>query len=108
MPLAGRCGKYRSWASLRPSVAVTMPMLLPGLTSENNTWFGAIHVSPEALRSQDRASPLKAGTIDVSHVWPAPFTVYAMRAPSGENTGLIFWRVSCVSGLGSPLGSNLM
>jgi hypothetical protein len=83
-------------------------MLLPGLTSENNTWFGAIHVSPEALRSQDRASPLKAGTIHVSHVWPAPFTVYAMRAPSGENTGLIFCKLSRVSWTGSPSGSILM
>ena len=57
---------------------------------------------PEAFGSHRRGSPPKTGTTQVSQI---PRTVYAMREPSGEKTGLILRRSSWVSWTGSPLGS---
>src|SRR5262245_12230702 len=90
---------------LRLSDAVTIHMCWPRFTSENSTWPGAIQLRPDALRSQGRASPLSVGTIHVPHGSSLLLTVYAIRAPSGENTGLIFDDASLVSGTLSPAGS---
>src|SRR5579864_3310146 len=95
-------GTYRSRDSVRLSVAVTRAMWIPFLASENRRWCSSIQVRPEAFGSHTCGAPPSTGTTHVSHG-----TVYAMREPSGENSGLIFGSASRVSSTGSPLGSSL-
>ncbi len=64
----------------------------PILISENSSLDLSTQLRPEALGSHRRGSPPKTGTAYVSHTLPA--TEYAIRDPSGENTGLIFGRLS--------------
>jgi Tol biopolymer transport system component len=66
--------------------------------------LGALHHSsrwarsemPHAFSNHGRAWPLINGTCQVPHLPPSS-TVYAMREPSGENTGLILFSPSRVS-----------
>src|SRR6185436_12316833 len=60
------------------------------------------HAIPDAFGSQSLGWPPSTGTIAVSH----GSVVYAMRDPSGVNTGLIFARLSVVNCCGSPSGSS--
>src|SRR5262245_66531851 len=98
--------------SVRPSVAVTIPMcrLVPFMTSENNTLLSDIQVKPEALGRNRVGCPPSTGTVHVSHINPSPVLlnlVYAIRDPSGVNTGAYFGAASFVSRTDSPFGSNL-
>src|SRR5262245_52323685 len=77
------------------------------LISENSSCREAVQTSPEAFCSHRSGAPPSTGTVHVSQRNFRPTTVYAMRAPSGENTGLIFTRLSFVSRTGSPSGSLL-
>src|SRR5918996_5305450 len=83
-----------------------MAMWFPVLISENRRSRLPIHVRPDAFRSHSLGSPLTVGTCHVSHEFPS-LTVYAMRLPSGEKTGLIFGRASFVRAIGSPSGRTL-
>ena len=73
--------------SARPSVAVTIPMwkTVP-MISENRTRESVIQVRPEALGRSRAGWPPSTGTVHVSQE-PAVTFVYAIREPSGENTG---------------------
>src|SRR5262245_1430626 len=84
-----------------------MPMWGIFLISENSTCPALLHASPEAFRSQSLGEPPSTGTTQVSHSKSRPTTVYAIRVPSGENTGPILTRLSFVNCTGSPSGSLL-
>src|SRR6187200_886083 len=77
------------------------------LISENSSCRGPVQIRPDALRSHSSGAPFSKGTIHVSQRNFGETTVYAMRAPSAEKTGLIFTRLSFVSWTGSPSGSVL-
>ena len=96
-------GRYTSRLCPRPSSVVTTPICNPLLISENRSRFPpSIQVSDDALRRIRRGSPPSTGTSHVSHGSAVPYTI---RVPSGENVGLNFTNLSCVSWTGSPDGS---
>src|SRR5579864_2311217 len=96
-------GRYTSRLCPRPSSVVTTPICIPLLISENRSRFPpSIHVSDDALRNIRRGSLPSTGTSHVFHGSTVPYTI---RVPSGENTGLNFDSLSCVSWTGSPDGS---
>jgi len=102
MPVS-RAGTYTSRALARLSSAATIAMCEACLISENRILVSSIHTRPDAFGSHRCGSPPRTGTTHVSQ----PFkyvTVYAMREPSAENTGLIFARPSRVSCCGAPSG----
>ena len=90
-------GTYRSRAPARLSVAVTtfiwLP-LLPRIFSENSTFCLSTQTRPDALGSHFLGCPPDTGTSQVSHSFESSTVVYAIRDPSGENTGLILFRPS--------------
>lgn len=83
------------------------------VSSENRTrgWPAdlSLQVSPVALANSRRGCPPSTGTTQVSIVFAslANAVEYPMRAPSGENLGLILSEASFVSCTGSPSGRSL-
>jgi hypothetical protein len=80
------------------------------MISENNTLLSEIHVKPEALGRSRVGCPPNTGTVHVSHIVVLPERVnfvYAIRDPSGVNTGPYFFPPSFVSLTDSPFGRNL-
>src|SRR5215470_6018858 len=98
-------GRYTSRSSARLSVEVAIFMYAPLVISENITRCSPNQDSPEAFGSMRQGIPPGTGTTQVSQT-PRSTVVYAMRAPSGEKTGLIFLRLSLVTWNGSPSGKN--
>src|SRR5271165_3724545 len=60
-------GRYTSRSPARLSVAVTTPMCMPVLISENNTCPRSTHVSAAAFGRSSCGSPPSTGTIQVFH-----------------------------------------
>src|SRR5438045_4187792 len=94
-------GAYTLRSSDRFCAEVTIDKYAPAPPLENKTRGGPVALSMKlnasALTSMRVGSPPSTGTVQVSPCPPTILAVYAMREPSGTNTGLILFVPSCVS-----------